>query len=470
MTRSAVADRPNILFLMTDQQRWDSLGCYGFQAACTPNLDALAAQGAAFENCYVNSPICTPSRASILTGKHVPNHGVYRLHDLLPTTEVLLTRRLQELGYKTALFGKLHVSGARHEARYRHPNDGFDVYEWCLEPSLYMDSPLNGYTRWLEKQNPELCERLRREGRRVLHIPRAYHMTRWAAERAIEFIRERDRSKPFFCMVSIFDPHNPYQGYPLEVEGLVDRAKIPDPVFLRGELRCKPEAVKREHKDGYLGHWCDFSLEDLRQMRMGYHASIAFADMEMGRVLRTLDEEGIAENTLVIFVSDHGDMLGDHQLLAKGAFFYDPCVKVPLLMRWPARIPGGVRVRALVQPHDLASGPWSAGCYSHQAAICVYDNSGISKGGSYWDPPIRAIMVRDHRYKVALYQPMHESDQGPHGMLFDMEADPQELNDLWGNSRYESVRMQLVHRILDWAANHGFGLHVGADASDCLGR
>ena len=126
------ADRPNILLLMTDQQRWDSLSCYGGEVVATPNLDELASEGARFENCYCNAPICTPSRSSIMTGKELPGHGVYRLHDLMPQEERLFPELLQEHGYRTGLFGKLHVSGRVHEAEHRHPHDGFDEYDWCI--------------------------------------------------------------------------------------------------------------------------------------------------------------------------------------------------------------------------------------------------------------------------------------------------------------------------------------------------
>ena len=119
-------ERPNILLIMSDQQRWDTLGCYGCGAIPTPALDGLAAGGVLFERCYVNATICTPSRACMLTGKPLPGHGVYRLHDTLPDDQVLLPAHLQGLGYQTALVGKLHVSGRVVEAERRHPHDGFD--------------------------------------------------------------------------------------------------------------------------------------------------------------------------------------------------------------------------------------------------------------------------------------------------------------------------------------------------------
>ena len=130
---------PSFPPLTTDEQRFDSLRAYGFEAGHQPHLDGLAADGATFERCYATNPICSPSRASLLTGHHLPEHGVYRLCDVLPDDEVLFPERLRDLGYQTALVGKLHVSSMHAEAEARHPHDGFDVYEWCNEGCVRMD-------------------------------------------------------------------------------------------------------------------------------------------------------------------------------------------------------------------------------------------------------------------------------------------------------------------------------------------
>ena len=143
--------RPDILVIMTDQLRRDALGAYGCDWIPTPNLDRLAAEGVTFESATCDNPICTPSRASILTGKTVPAHGVRRVHDVLPEEEVLFTERLRrEAGYRTALVGKLHVSGRVAEERVRHPNDGFEVYDWCLDPTVGLESRFNAYAEWLQ--------------------------------------------------------------------------------------------------------------------------------------------------------------------------------------------------------------------------------------------------------------------------------------------------------------------------------
>ncbi len=471
-------ERPNILLIMTDQQRADSLGCYGVRGVHTPNLDRLAAQGALFENCYVNNPICTPSRASIMTGKHLPGHGVYRLYDVLPDEEVLFPRYLQEAGYQTALFGKLHVSGRTVEATRRHPNDGFEIYEWCMEPSIELDSPYNGYARWLERINSECYAELRRLGRGFKHVPRECHMTHWAAERTIHFLRE-PRTQPFFCMMSVFDPHNPYDDYPEEMSRVLDPTLL-SPVLSADEDRGgTPEEVERERRHSYLGDAEEITHGETERMRIGYHASIALIDLEVGRVLDVLEESGESDNTVVIFVSDHGDMLGDHGLFVKGAFFYDGCTKVPLIVRWPKRVPRPVsrHIAALVQPHDLAATILSAAGIDnetvetlmpdsrdliplmsgdtaavHSYAVCAYRNSGIADTGDYWDPPINATMVRTENHKACVFH--RDTDDKtwttPTGQLFDLSVDPHEKQNLWDDIDAREQRERHLHLLLDW--------------------
>ncbi|GMV99441.1 MAG: arylsulfatase [Candidatus Hydrogenedentota bacterium] len=468
-------NRPNILLLMTDQQRFDSLGCYGVPFANTPNLDHMAAQGVVYQNCYVNNPICTPSRASLFTGKHLPQHGVLRLHDNLSHSETLFPARLKERGYTTALFGKLHVSAMDTEVNTRHPKDGFDVYEPCLEGCMRMDAPYQAYARWLEQKDPDFYARLKSEGRKLLHPPRQYHMTHWAAERTVDYLTQRaaQPNQPFFCMMSIFEPHNPYEHYPLEMAALVKDAAIPDPVT--AGLKDEPSGIQRERTHSYLGDIGTMSPGVIRKMRHGYHASVAYADLEFGRVLTTLQETGMAENTLVIFTSDHGDMLGDHQLLVKGAYFFDPNVRVPLILRWPNAIPSARRIEPLVQLHDLAATILSAaGVESSELvsvmpdaynllplatgevrsvrdhAVCCYRNSGIQCGGEYWSPPINATMLRSTRYKLNVW---HDSTN--QGELYDMTQDPMELDNLWHDETARTVRDSLTLSLSQWLAEHG---------------
>jgi arylsulfatase A-like enzyme len=494
---SDARDRPNILLILTDQQRWDSLGCYGADWVDTPNLDRLAREGVIFDNCYVNNTVCTPSRASIWTGKELPGHGVYRLYDELPREEVHFTRRLQEAGYRTALYGKLHTSGRLFEAHQRHPTDGFDEYEWGLEASIHLDSPFNGYSRWLQEKHPEFFRELSDRGRDVLHHPREVHFTHWAAERTIDFIRrvaggEPDSGQaPFFCCMSVFDPHNPYEDYPQEMLRHVRRKGMPE--RLADLRRDRPEGIERERAHSYLGNFASFSEDEIAAMRLGYYASVALIDLEVGRVLDSLAEAGVEENTLVLFASDHGDMIGDHDLLVKGGFFYEGGVKVPLLMRWPRQVEGGTRVSAVVQPHDIAATvieaaglmtpevsqemptsrnllPLATGDVGsvRSYAVCAYRNSGICDSKRPWEPPIEATMVTDGQFKLSLYH-------GDGGELYDLKNDPEELHDLMRDPDYCHERLRLTESLAEWLEFHernGLGtrggerLPAGADQLD----
>lgn len=469
---------PNILLLMTDQQRFDSLGCYGLEAAHTPNLDGLATGGVLFEQDYVNNPICTPSRASIMTGQHLPGHGVYRLYDNLPHDQVLFPEYLRQAGYRTALFGKLHVSSNACEAEQRHPHDGFDTYEWCNEGCLLMDSPFHGYSQWLKERDPDFHERLRREKRGVTYLNEEHQVNRWAADRTIDFLECQTGEQPFFCKVSVFDPHDPYDSHPRHWEEKVDGARLPDPDRAPGDFEGKPPVLKRTSQSSYLGSMDDYSTDDLRRMRLGYHASVAYLDHEFGRVLEALERKGLADNTLVIFTSDHGDMLGDHHQLVKGGCFYDASVRVPLIMRWPGHLPGGQRIATPVQNHDLAATilgaagietnevearmpdsrnllPLARGeCDAvHDAVYCCLRNSTLSSEPSatpYYDPPIHGTMMHTGQYKLNRWHQQGTGATEPAGELYDMQSDPDERRNLWSEPKWQGVRRDLCERMADW--------------------
>ena len=455
-----MSDRPpNILLIMTDQQRRDTLGAYGCDWIPTPALDALAADGATFTSASVDNPICTPSRASIFTGKPVHDHSVLRVHDNLPDDEALFTERLRsEAGYRTALFGKLHVSSRLREESERHPHDGFDIYEWCLEPSVSMDSPFNGYAAWLRTHAPDFHAALKAGGRRELHHPPDVHMSTWAAERTIDFIRSQaEGDPPFFCLMSLFDPHDPYEDHPLSARNMIDAGRIPPPVAATS----LPDSARREQQDSYLGPASDFGPDDIREMRLGYGASIAFADQQIGRVLTALEASGLAGDTLVIFVSDHGDQLGDHGLFVKGVALYEPTVGVPLLLRWPGRVPAGLRTGALAQGRDIAATCLAAagldtsvscpqsedlvemarnGRSRRKASVCAYRNSGIDGSGGFWSPPLTSTMVRNERYKLIASSGGGATDFE----LFDLAEDPSESRNLFGLPEIAAIQLELL--------------------------
>ena len=483
--------RPSILLILTDQQRYDSLGCYGAPGVHTPNLDRLAAEGTRFDRCYVTNQICTPSRASLWTGKHLPGHGVYRVHDVLPPDEVLFSRRLRDAGYDTALFGKLHVAGHMREAQQRHPNDGFRLYEWTPDPPGFGGRVETAYLKWLAERHPDVRERFRALNARPGNLPVEAHMTTWCAERTIAYLeREREPGKPFLCCMSVFDPHDPYCNYPLEMRARLDEKRLAPPVDADGPFEDRPDAFHREREGCYYQRARELDADGRREMRAGYHAAVALIDDQVGRVLAALREQGLDANTLVIFASDHGDMLGDHGLLVKGCYFHDPCTRVPLILRDPSGA-GGAVVEAFAQPHDIAATALLAAGFDetdvrrwmpdaldlrrpeplHERgyAACLYRNSGIcvdrAKGSKgYFDPPLHATMWREGRFKLNLY---HAAPEGTcPGELFDLEADPREMKNLWADPAFRETRERMALRMLDWLAIQEYqGRGQGEDAS-----
>lgn len=471
----------NILIILTDQQRFDTLGCYGCDIVPTPNLDKLAKNGIVYENCYVNNPMCTPSRASIWTGKHLPDHGVYGLHDRLPESEALFTKYLQENGYRTGIFGKLHVSGRIFERDKRHPLDGFDVYEYALSP-YHFDTGFHNYGEWLKSRDPHFYEKIDKKGTDIGHIPEDLHYNRWAVNRTLSFINE-PHEKPFFCCVSLIDPHDPYDDHPISALQLVDDEKLQSK--FRNSSRppyLLPSGAQRESDNGYLGAARDYSEEQILAMRRSYYASVAFLDKELGRLFNSLEASGKHENTAVVFCSDHGDMLGQKNLLAKGAFFYDPCTKVPCIISAPNG-PINRRVSSIVQPHDIAATVLQLSGYDEDwvskrmpesrnlintamresednsfkddtFAICMYRNSGINDRKQYWDPPIHGTMLRTSRYKLTLYHDSPDVKKIVDGELFDLLEDPGEQNNLYGDSSMMRVQSTLIQKIQKWLEEH----------------
>ncbi len=344
--------RPNILWICTDQQRYDTISALGNEHIRTPNLDRLVAEGVTFTRAYCQSPICTPSRASFLSGKypstiHVNRNG----DDWFPEHPGLVTRTLRDVGYDNGLVGKLHLTAAN--GRVEHfPEDGYGyrVIKWSHHPlpESYWPTPQHDYQQWLQDQGvdwkaahdadldtaagrpwnqPGYC----RPG-----IAAEYHQTTWCANEAIAFMTEQ-REGPWLMSVNPFDPH-PDLDPPLAYLERMDWESIALPLFRESEL---------ESQRAFGG--VDFQTEvpesphsyEARRMVAAYYAEIELIDDQVGRMLAALEESGQRGNTIVIFTSDHGEMLGDHGLLWKGCRFYEGAVHVPLIFSWPGHFRGG---------------------------------------------------------------------------------------------------------------------------------
>lgn len=460
---------PNILFICTDQQRYDAAGCYGNEHIHTPTIDRLADEGVLFENCYVQNPVCAPSRASLLTGRYVHAHGLYANGVALPEHEQLFTRTLADIGYDCGLIGKLHLAACKNGRTEQRFDDGFRYFAWAHDP--YPGSSENQYHQWLQAQYPDLyvaaCDKTNEQT--FDDLPTEAHYSHWVADRAVEFLAEaRNPEQPFCLFVNFFDPHHPF-GAPPEYLARYDPATLPRPIGQPDELASKPPIHAEASRASYAGHapgFAEYDADGIQAIIAAYYAMVTLIDDETKRVLDTLDACGLRNDTLVVFTSDHGEMLGDHHLLLKGPLMYEGAVRVPLLLRWPGQLPAGMRRSELVQWIDLCPTLLEAAAVSPSQriqgqsllplargdgdatvrdwALCEYRNSGHPH-----DPPVHATMLRRGRYKLVVYHGSPATSRTRTGELYDLEQDPQELHNLWDVPAHREARIELHAFLLD---------------------
>ncbi len=459
--------RPNILFICTDQQRFDSLGCYGNEHARTPAIDQLAADGVIYEQCYVQSPVCSPSRASLLTARYVHAHGLYANGVSLPAHWPLFTKALADGGYDCGLVGKWHLSACFQGRTEPRLDDGFRVFQWAHDPTH--GSPQNMYHRWLEENYPDVYAqaiangpgRGRHEAAPFDAMPTETHYSHWVGTQSIEFIEaSRDEEQPFFLWVNFFDPHHPFVA-PQEYLDRFDAETLPAPLGSLDDLRDRPAILSEASEKSYAGFargFTEYTPEQMRQVVRANYAMVALIDDEVQRILDALAATGRLDNTLVIFTSDHG-------LLLKGPMLYEGAVRVPLILKWPGVLPAGERVTPLVEWIDLNDTMLAAAGLSplpgSQAqsllplahgdetsargwALCEYRDSGHP-----YDPRVDATMLRRGPYKLVVFHGAPATERPRSGELYDLHADPHELHNLWDSPDYAAVRIELQELLLD---------------------
>lgn len=442
--------RPNILWICTDQQRYDTVHALGNPHISTPNLDRLVAQGVAFTHAHCQSPICTPSRASFLTGMYPSTiHACINGNDHWDEAAPLITKTLADAGYDCALAGKLHLSSAMaHEPELRPKDDGYRRFWYSHAPHQGIGKG-NQYTDWLTSISQDYKKLNEKYG----YIPAKWHQTTWCTDRAIEFMREK-HSGPWLCSVNIYDPHGPFDP-PQEYVDRFDIESLPESLFRESDL------VAQQRLTGVMFQTKAKrpAYPDAKLTLAKYWAQIELIDENIGRMLEVLEETRQRENTLVIFTSDHGEMAGDHGLNKKGCRFYEGLVRVPLIFSWSERFKDGLRSDALVELLDIV--PTLLELNGLPVPETMHGRSllpiltGQADPGHHRDfvrceyyevlegPRSYATMLRTREYKLVNYHG-HE-----HGELFDLKKDPHEFENQWDNPAYASVRFDLMKKSFD---------------------
>lgn len=475
------ASFPNILWVCTDQQRYDTLGCTGNPHVATPHIDRLAAEGVLFENAFCQNPLCTPSRGSFLTGRYPTTNRLTRNGQVCPPDLRIFPRDLREAGYVNGLIGKLHLNACdnrfalgpdweRTDQRLwfkgveRRIDDGYDIFLWDHHPTA--ENPASSYTQWLWEKTgghipptpPHPASAFIRQGR-----PAALSQTTWAAEQAVRFIASyRDRLHPWLLSVNLFDPHPPFDAPETHLARYLDRLDSLPPVnYVDGELDTAPphhRAFFEGQPFTYGGQHARMTARDHQLVRASYYAMVDLIDEQLGRIFAALDATGQRENTLIIFMSDHGELLGDHGLWPKGPFLYDPALRVPLIFSWPGRLAAGRRVSGLVELTDLVptlrdllklapdpavqgqsfaptllgNGPVDA---LREDVYAQYPNSNPHR------TPLFLDMIRTRTHKLIACHGTHD------GELYDLVADPGENRNRWADPAYATIKTELLVRL-----------------------
>ncbi len=435
--------QPNILYVMTDQQRFDTIAALGNPHIYTPNLDRLVRRGLSFVNGYSTCPVCVAARYTVRTGCEPPTTRAFSNRIQPPVAGQAtamearcggpyLAKTLRARGYRTFGVGKFHASP-------RDEDLGFDVHRHSEE--LYGDDAMrrwDSFASWIRSAHPEYdyLEGLMGERTEMYYMPQMSalpaHATVewWAADRAIEQVRVRD-GRPYFGFVSFVGPHPPFAP-PIPFNRLYDPDRMPNPV--RGDRAC-------DHLDAEIPFmnqaiWAeDINDPHARVLKARYYGEITYIDHCLGRLLDAVEARGDGENTLIAFFSDHGDHLGDHHAWQKESFF-EPSCHVPYLVSWPAQLPADTRRAELVCLTDLfglATG--AAGAAEPREGV---DLLGMLAGrvparehlfGYYGAPGTRwfKVMARDAGWKYIYFA------NGGREQLFDLRADPQELRNLAGD-------------------------------------
>ncbi|MFW6153692.1 MAG: sulfatase-like hydrolase/transferase [Planctomycetota bacterium] len=488
------SSRPNILLITSDQQHYTTLGVVNDRIR-TPALDRLCAEGTRFERAYCPNPTCTPTRATILTGMMPSEHGAWSLGTKLFEDVPVVGDRLGGAGYATSLVGKAHFQPLASRGGYESiecqpilrdldfwrdfhgPWYGFEHVETARmhgceshvgqHYAIWMEE--RGFTDWRDyfedwPSNPEKRKRLR--GNMTWAIPEQYHYTTWTGERTVARIEQAAaEGRPFFIWSSFHDPHPPYI-VPEPWASMYDPADMVPGRIAEGEHDANaPHFGKTQTDDAdwwqsvrqneaiHGGHGHLHEEGWLRRAMAIYYGMVSFMDRQIGRILDALDRTGQADNTLVVFTTDHGHFLGQHGLIAKAIHHYEDLLRLPFIVRTPGRAADGRVSPALQNLVDLApTFLAAAGCEipMHMTGVnqlpCWQGGEALRRWSITENHHgTRCFHMRSfvtERYKITLYR------DGDDGELFDLVEDPGEMRNLWHAPEASALKCRLLHEFL----------------------
>ena len=452
-------DRPNIVLMMTDQQRWDTLRFLGFEHMVTPNLDRLARPGIAFSHAFTQGAVCGPSHNSIVSGQYVHTHGVEHNEAWLAPGQPNWIERLRDGGYHTVNIGKMHTAPIRLPCGFNHRTvvenknycqgmHGPDPDDYDLYLAHYgLKRPALSYFR----EVPDWPNYL---GAAVWPHDEALFPDNFVGRLSVEAVRAHDFSRPLFLWSGFAGPHDPYDATASTLARYED-SPIPAPVGIPDELDTKPPP-QRQLMQGMDGKetmaaiwWSRANPERIRRMRKHYYANITLIDDWVGEIVAAVEARGQLDNTVFVFTSDHGDCLGDHHQVYKFSSHYDAVARVPLVWAGPGVEALGIG-EALVELIDLGptfldmAGLEPLAGASGQSLRPLLEGRKDALHETVFSEYGTRVMARTRDWKLVFYPGQ------PYGELYDLGADPDELYNLYDEPGSRTARGAMVERILHW--------------------
>jgi arylsulfatase A-like enzyme len=459
--------RPNIILIITDQQRYDTVGALGFDYMETPTLDRLVSEGTAFDNCFITAPSCAPSRASLFTGYYPHVTGILKNKDRWTHSWV---EDLAAAGYHCVNIGKMHTYPWETPLGFheRYVVENKDRY---LEGRYYFDEwdkglRARGLVKQQRTQYRQRSDYRERMGAFEWELPPDTQSDVFVGEMATWWLHTYPQSQPLFLQIGFPGPHPPYDPLP-DAAARYMAKDLPIQPVSQVDLDGQPPAFQqlRQHNieidHDSVVHLAEPTAEQRHRQRAYYLANVSMIDEQVDAVLAALDEAGYLENSIVIFTSDHGDCLGDHGHIQKWTM-YDSVVRVPLLL-WGQGIPAGRRISNLCQLMDVGATvldlagverPETMQAVSLAPALADADWPGRDwvfaehvPDGIYEGPYMS--MIRGDRWKLVHFL------NSEAGQLFDLHTDPLEEHNLWDDPQFGSIKSDLLLRLLNWRIASG---------------
>ncbi|MEM7129297.1 MAG: sulfatase-like hydrolase/transferase [Chloroflexota bacterium] len=435
-------DRPNLLFIIADQLRADFLGCYGADFVETPNIDSLATQGVRYDRAYSAYPICVPARASLLTGMNairngVTDNGLWLRPDLADCGIHTWPELLNQAGYHTGAIGKMHFYpwDITHGFQYRVAAEDKRWLE--VRDEYYHFLRAHGYRKYHGNEHEGYYEN---KGAIINKIPWDYSVDHFVGMEACRYLETYGSEEPFAAMISFPGPHCPYDPNPEFLEGLNAQA-MPSAI---PEVPGNTPKLRQSNIDGNKGEWngvdhTDFTDAHKQKIRLHYAALVRQIDYEIGQILRSLEESSLRNNTVIIFTSDHGDYLGDHNFIGKSTFF-ETGIHIPMIVSVPDG-PHGAVCSELVMLTDITATLLTLA----KVELPAYMDSQPLPGLGLPD-----ALPRDRIYGMTSNGWMnfdgtwrlHKYSTGE-SLLFNVQDDPSEQRNLIRDPKYQEILVRL---------------------------